>query len=61
MNNPSFRKNGDFAAKAYVASGAWKCPTSPTGAHWWNCNVEPFVCKICGKINQPPVNTEAHE
>ena len=37
--------------KEYVASGDWKCPESPTGAHWWNCNVEPPVCKICGKVN----------
>ncbi len=36
--------------KEYFASGEWKCPKSPTGAHRWNCNVEPFVCKICGKV-----------
>jgi hypothetical protein len=36
--------------KDYFLSGDWKCPESPTGAHWWNCNVEPQVCKICGKV-----------
>jgi len=34
----------------YFASGDWKCPDSPTGGHWWNCNVEPHVCKVCGKV-----------
>ena len=36
--------------KEYYTSGDWKCPESPTGAHWWNCNVEPSFCKICGKV-----------
>jgi len=35
--------------KEYFASGDWRCLESPTGAHWWNCNVEPPVCTICGK------------
>jgi len=35
--------------KEYVATGDWKCAKSPTGGHWWNCNVRPSVCKICGK------------
>jgi hypothetical protein len=34
----------------YYASGDWKCPQSPTGGHWWDCNSKPFVCKICGKV-----------
>jgi hypothetical protein len=36
--------------KEYFKSGAWKCEKSPTGGHWWNCNIEPSVCKICGKV-----------
>ena len=44
------RKPISVTDKEYFASGGWKCPESPTGAHWWNCNVEPPVCKICGKI-----------
>ena len=43
------RKPIGLSEKEYLASGAWKCPESPTGAHWWNCNVEPSICKICGK------------
>lgn len=40
--------------KEYFASGDWKCPTSPTGGHLWDCNGEPFVCKICGKVKARP-------
>ncbi len=43
-------KHMSFTEKEYFASGDWKCPESPTGAHWWNCNFEPSVCKICGKV-----------
>jgi hypothetical protein len=50
--------HGDQAARRplavrereYLKSGAWKCENSPTGGHWWNCNREPAVCKICGKV-----------
>ena len=44
------RKNMGLSEKEYLASGNWKCPGSPTGAHQWNCNIEPAVCKVCGKI-----------
>jgi len=40
----------DVEERAYVASGDWKCTISPTGGHFWNCNVRPFVCKYCGKV-----------
>jgi hypothetical protein len=40
--------------KEYFVSGAWKCPESETGSHRWDCNVDPPVCKICGKIRLPP-------
>jgi hypothetical protein len=42
--------------KEYFESGDWKCPKSPTGGHWWNCNIQPFICKICGKVkvHTPP-------
>jgi hypothetical protein len=36
--------------KDYIVSGDWKCAKSPTGGHWWNCNLDPSVCKICGKV-----------
>jgi hypothetical protein len=39
----------DVEERAYVASGDWKCVASPTGGHWWNCNIRPFACKYCGK------------
>ena len=44
-----FKKPIGVTEKEYLTSGDWKCPKSPTGAHWWNCNVDPPVCKICGK------------
>ena len=40
----------NYNEKEYLASGAWKCAESPTKAHWWDCNVKPPVCKICGKV-----------
>ncbi len=46
----------DTEEKAYFASGDWKCVTSPTGAHFWNCNVKPSICKYCGKVK-----THAHK
>jgi hypothetical protein len=51
------RKPIGVTEKEYLASGEWKCPNSPTGAHWWNCNVEPLVCKICNKVK---ASTQAH-
>ena len=53
MTTP-LRKFTTAKEKEYYASGDWKCPDSPTGAHWWNCNVEPFFCKICGKVKITP-------
>jgi len=45
--------------KEYLKSGAWRCEKSPTGSHWWNCNTDPAVCKMCGKVKRvaavPPV------
>jgi hypothetical protein len=46
----SMKKPVGVSEKEYLASGDWKCPDSPTGAHWWNCNVQPSVCKVCGKV-----------
>ena len=46
----SVKKPVGVTEKEYLASGDWKCPDSPTGAHWWNCNLEPSVCKVCGKV-----------
>ena len=46
----SVKKPVGVTEKEYLASGDWKCPASPTGAHWWNCNVAPSVCKVCGKV-----------
>jgi|GEM_PF-4413586 len=43
------KKQTGVTDKEYLASGDWKCPDSPTGGHWWNCNLEPSVCKVCGK------------
>jgi hypothetical protein len=40
--------------KDYILSGDWKCVRSPTGGHWWNCNLEPSICKICGKVKLYP-------
>ncbi len=40
--------------KDYFASGDWKCPKSPTGGHRWDCNIQPFVCRICGKVKSLP-------
>lgn len=39
--------------KEYLDSGSWKCAESPTGAHFWDCNLKPSVCTICGKVNKP--------
>ncbi len=47
------RKPLGLMEKEYIASGEWKCPDSPTGGHWWNCNVHPIVCKICKKVQVP--------
>ena len=47
----TFRRLTTANEKEYIASGGWKCAGSPTGAHWWNCNAKPPICKICGKIN----------
>lgn len=44
------KKSLGVMEKDYFASGEWKCPKSPTGGHWWNCNVEPSMCTICGKV-----------
>jgi len=44
------KKPVGVSEKEYLASGEWKCPESSTGAHWWNCNHEPWVCKVCGKV-----------
>jgi hypothetical protein len=54
-NNSSKRNPLKFNDKNYYASGDWKCLNSPTGGHWWNCNVKPYVCKICGKIKSEPL------
>ena len=52
-NNYHYRSDGkkpaDAVEKTYFESGDWKCPKSPTGGHWWDCNVIPSVCKYCGK------------
>jgi len=40
--------------KEYLVSGDWKCAGSPTGGHWWNCNLDPWECKICGKVKILP-------
>ena len=41
--------------KEYLLNGNWKCEKSPTGGHRWDCNVEPWICKICGQTKtQPP-------
>jgi hypothetical protein len=55
----SSRKPVAVTEKEYFASGDWKCSGSPTGAHWWNCNADPNVCKICGKVKSlaPPAST----
>ena len=52
--NGGMRKPIGLVDKDYVASTDWKCPESPTGGHWWDCNTEPFVCKICGKVKTKP-------
>jgi hypothetical protein len=44
------KKPASLLAREYFVSGNWKCPSSATGGHWWNCNVKPNVCKFCGKI-----------
>ncbi|MDO8578651.1 MAG: hypothetical protein Q7R50_05670 [Dehalococcoidales bacterium] len=49
INTKRFMSPGE---REYLDSGDWKCPESPTGAHWWDCNVKPSVCKICGKVNK---------
>lgn len=42
----------------YMKSGRWKCPKSPTGAHYWIeakvKRVEPgtFVCKYCWEVRK---------
>lgn len=48
VNHP--KKSLNYNEKEYFASGSWKCPESPTKAHWWDCNAKPPVCKICGKV-----------
>ena len=48
--NNGKEKLGDIEERAYFASGDWKCAKSPTGGHFWNCNVRPSVCKYCGKV-----------
>lgn len=48
INTKRFMSPGE---REYVASGDWKCLESATGAHWWDCNVKPAVCKSCGKVN----------
>ena len=48
--NSEGKKSLSVIDREYFASGDWKCPESLTGGHWWNCNIKPFVCKICGKV-----------
>jgi hypothetical protein len=50
--NGEKRKSISFQEKEYFASGVWKCPKSETGSHRWDCNLNPPVCKICGKTKQ---------
>ena len=33
--------------EAYIASGKWKCPNSPTGAHVWNVTFGENHTKVC--------------
>lgn len=53
-NNYHYRSDGkkpvDVNEREYYASGEWKCSKSPTGGHWWDCNLKPSVCKFCGKV-----------
>jgi hypothetical protein len=55
----SSKKYKGVTDKEYFASGDWKCAKSATGGHWWDCNVEPFVCKSCGmvKATKKPAST----
>jgi hypothetical protein len=33
----------------YIKSGGWKCPKSPTGAHYWTIRDEWMRCKHCAQ------------
>ncbi len=48
INTKRFMSPGE---REYLASGDWKCSESPSGAHRWDWNVKPAVCKICAKVN----------
>ncbi len=39
---------------AYIKSGAWKCPKSATGAHYWIITHEMMRCKYCPEERRIP-------
>lgn len=38
----------------YVANETWKCPKSPSGAHYWTIKNKQ-ECKYCGEKKQIPI------
>lgn len=49
----------------YIESGRWRCPKSPTGAHFWleapsmtKVNSGNFYCKWCLDVKKMPIHFE---
>lgn len=43
------------AHKDYIASGSWKCPESPTGAHYWAGSDGVLTCRYCHSTQETPL------
>ncbi len=39
----------------YILSDAWVCEKSPTGAHYWRCVDDVFVCRYCKEKKKFPL------
>ncbi len=42
--------------KEYLASGRWKCNTSPGGAHHWIVDYDHMTCKYCHSTKSVDMN-----
>ena len=60
MAPPRPRKSQNEAETLYKASGVWKCPKSPSGAHYLEFkhktseNPDQFECRHCGYVKEIP-------
>ncbi len=53
------RPNHGLDYAAYLKGDAWKCASSPTGAHHWMVNRRDTTCKYCLVNNVPKPSTPA--